>query len=230
MAEIPTAATIIIQAATRPPGGIFGIPIDLSAPGQNASAPQITTAGDGTVTAVWERSDGSNEIIQAATRPPGGIFGPPGDLSAPGRNAFSPQITTAPDGTSTVVWYRNNGSTEIVQAATRPPGGGFGAPVDLSAPGQSATAPRITTAADGTATVGWVRNNGSNYIIQAATRPPAGAFEPAVNLSEGGQDAFLPEVSAAARRIRRGGLATQQRQQLHHPVDIHGTAVVHARA
>jgi len=188
----------IIQAATRPPGGSFGTPVDLSAPGQNANSPQITTAPDGTATAVWHRSNGANNIIQAATRPPGGSFGTPVDLSAPGQSAFRAQITTAPDGTATAVWYRSNGANDIIQASTRPPGGSFGAPVDLSAGGQNAEAPQIAIAPDGTATVVWYRSNGANDVIQASTRPPGGSFGAPVDLSATGQNAVLPQIATAA--------------------------------
>ena len=188
---------LIIQAATRPPGGSFGTPVDLSEGGQNAFDPQITTAPDGTVTAVWSRSNGSNSIIQTATRPPGGSFGTPVDLSEVGQNAFNPQITTAPDGTATAVWQRSNGSNTIVQAATRPPGSSFGSPVDLSEVGQNAGNSQITTAPDGTATAVWSRFNGSNSIIQAATRPPGSSFGTPVDLSEVGQNAFNPQITTA---------------------------------
>ena len=187
----------IIQAATRPPGGSFGAPVDLSAAGQSAGDPQITTAPDGAATAVWSRSDGSDSIIQSATRPPGGSFGTPVDLSAAGQDALEPQITTAPDGTATAVWQRPNGGDDIIQAATRPPGGSFGTPVDLSAAGQDALEPQITTAPDGTATAVWYRSNGSNLIIQAATRPPGGSFGTPVDLSEVGQNAFNPQITTA---------------------------------
>ncbi len=187
----------IIQAATRPPGGSFAAPVDLSAPGQDAFVPQITTAPDGTAIAVWQRFNGSNTIIQAATRPPGGSFEAPEDLSATGQNAFSPEITTAPDGTTTAVWTRSNGSDGIIQAATRPPGGSFGPPVDLSATGENAAGSQIATAPDGTTTAVWSRYNGSNRIIQAATRPAGGSFAAPVDLSATGENAVSPEISTA---------------------------------
>ena len=190
-------SNLIIQAATRPPGGPFGEAVDLSEAGQSASFPQIGFAPDGTATAVWFRSNGSNNIIQAATRPPGGPFGEAVDLSATGQNASFPQIGFAPDGTATAVWTRSNGSSFIIQAKTRPPGGSFGEAVDLSEAGQSASFPQIGVAPDGTATVVWRRSNGTNNIIQAATRPPGGSFGEAVDLSDTGQNAFDPQIGVA---------------------------------
>jgi len=190
-------ATNIIQAATRPPGGSFGAAVNLSAAGQDAFDPQIAIAPDGTATAVWRRFNGTNEIIQAATRPPGGSFGAAVNLSAAGQNAFQPQIAFAPDGTATAIWRGSNGTNDIIQAATRPPGGSFGAAVNLSATGQDAFGPQIAIAPDGVATAVWYRSNGSNEIIQGATRPPGGSFGAAVDLSAAGQNAFQPQIAFA---------------------------------
>jgi hypothetical protein len=190
-------ANSIIQSATRPPGGEFNDPVDLSAPGQTAVGAQITIAPDGTTTAIWQRSNGSNFIIQAATRPPGGTFGTPADLSVSGQDALNAEVTTDPGGTTTAVWRRSNGTNSIIQAATRPPGGSFGIPVDLSAPGQNASGPRVMTVPDGTTTAVWERSDGSNNIIQAATRPPGGTFGAPVDLSAAGQDAFGPGIASS---------------------------------
>ncbi len=189
----------IVQAATRPPGGPFAAAVDLSAPGQSAQNPEIAAAPDGTVTAVWSRGPASEEVIQAATRPPGGSFGSPVDLSiaGPGQNARDPRIATAADGTTTAVWSRDNGSVNVIQATTRPPGGSFGPPVRLSTLGQNADVPQISTAPDGTETVVWIRSNGSNDIAQAATRPPGGSFGTPENLSAAGHDSFAPQVTTS---------------------------------
>ena len=187
----------IVQVATRPEGGSFGAPVDISVPGQNASSPQITTAADSVATVAWTRSDGSNFIIQAATRPPGGSFGIPVDLSAAGQDAFDPQIATARDGTIVSVWRRSDGANDIVQAAIRPPDGSFGTPVDLSSPGQSSLGPRVAVANDGSSTVVWYRSDGAKHVVQAATRPPGGSFGVPVNLSDAGEDASSPQIATA---------------------------------
>ena len=181
----------IIQAATRPPGGSFGTPVNLSG-GVNS---QVAVGPDGTATAVWERDDGSNTIIQAATRPPGGPFADPNQLSVAGRSAFSPQIAVGPDGTATAVWRRSDGTNQIIQAATRPPGGSFAEAVQLSVAGEDADDPQVAVGPDGTATAVWERYDGSNTIIQAATRPPGGSFGTPVDLSAIGENADLPRIA-----------------------------------
>ena len=147
-----------------------------------AAVPRIAVGPDGTTIVVWTRSDGTNDIVQASVaaarrlvrdagqplrrRP--GLEGAAGllrrrrhgdrrvdalgrherrsrrpasaqraDRSArpsicrsTGQNAsLGSPIAFAPDGTATAVWTRGG----VVQAATRPPGGAFAGPVDLSA-------------------------------------------------------------------------------------------------
>ncbi len=192
----------IIQARTRPAGsGTFGGAEDLSAAGQGAGQPQVAVAVDGATTVVWLRSNGSNSIVQASTRPAGSgkLFGGAESLSAAGQDAGDPQVAVAVDGATTVVWKRSNDAgTRIVQARTRPAGGAFGAVEDLTAAGQHANSPQVAVAVDGATTVVWTRANGFNDIVQARTRPAGSVtFAGAVNLSAAGQNAYDVQVAVA---------------------------------
>jgi hypothetical protein len=60
-------AHTIVQVASRPPGGAWTTAVDVSAAGQDAWAVRLGISSDGTATAAWERSNGSNTIIQAAS-------------------------------------------------------------------------------------------------------------------------------------------------------------------
>ncbi|MBU3675482.1 MAG: hypothetical protein FGM34_10630, partial [Solirubrobacteraceae bacterium] len=194
----------IVQAATRPAGSsTFAAPQDLSSPGQNADHPQVSVAPDGAMTAVWSRYNGSNYIIQAATRPAGSAtFAAPQDLSSTGGAAVEPQVAVAPDGATTVTWARSNGTNAIIQAATRSAGSTtFAAPQDLSSAGQNAYHPQAAVAPDGSTTIVWERYNGASpnsTIVQAATRPAGSStFAAPQDLSSTGQNAEYPQVAVA---------------------------------
>ena len=180
----------VVQAGTRPPGGTFGAPINLSAPGGSAYSERVAVAADGTTTVVWQRLTDKHLIVQARTRPPHGTFGAPITLSAPGQGAYSPQVAVAADGTTIASWSANG----VVQARTRPPGGTFAPPVDLP-PGA-----QVAVGADGTTTAVWYRRNGAdtNFVVQASTRPPGGTFGPPVDLSAPGEGAVAPRVAVGA--------------------------------
>ncbi len=192
-------ANYIIQARTRPAGSAtFSTAVDLSAPSGNAYNPQVAVGPDGATTITWFRSNGTNWIIQAATRPAGSAtFSAAVDLSAPGEDASYPQVAVGPDGATTITWHRFNGANTIIQAATRPAGSAtFSAAVDLSAPSGNARNPQVAVGPDGATTITWYRFNGANTIIQARTRPAGSAtFGAAVDLSAPLQDASYPQVA-----------------------------------
>ena len=170
------------------------LPTDLSVAGRNATVPQIAIDAAGEAVAVWRGSDGTNTIIQAAARPPGGAFSPLPDLSLAGGDAFEPQIGITPGGEAIAVWTRFNGANFVIQAAVRPPGGSFSPLPDLAA-GQSVTRPQIAINAAGEAIAVWESFNGANTIIQAAVRPPGGIFSPLFALSAAGKSSFLPQIA-----------------------------------
>jgi hypothetical protein len=178
----------IVQASTRPPRGAFGSPVDLSAVGGSGVDPQVAVAQDGTATVVWQRQVGFVSIVQASTRPPGGAFGSPVDLSAAGGNARSAQLGIAKDGTTTVTWQLSGALDRIVQASTRPPGGAFGSPVDLSAAGELSDSSDVAVAPDGTTTVIWRNKDLTDTVVQASTRPPGGTFGSPIDVSAAGVD------------------------------------------
>jgi hypothetical protein len=163
----------VIEAAIRPAGGVWSRPLPLSDPVPEVGLPDIAAGGDGTTTIVWSRLD----AVQAVTRPPGGTFGRPVDLSAPRQLATAPQIAAGADGTTIVTWAGVYSINWWVQAATRPPGGAFSGPVDISPIIDSPLSPDVAIGATGDALVVWTGWDGRNRraLAEAAaydTSPP----------------------------------------------------------
>lgn len=190
---------MVAKVATRPPGGEFGTPVDISPPGFNAGQPDIAAAPDGSVTAVWVQAGVGGETIEASTRPPGSEFKAPVTVFPFSPNANAPQIAIGPDGTTTVVASIDTGADYLIKQASRPAGGSFSAPEAVSLVGGDASSPKIAFAPDGTGTVVWYRDDGSGARIQQATRPPAGGFGPPTTLSAPGAmpvgNAFDAEIA-----------------------------------
>ncbi len=185
----------IIQSATRPVGGSWSAAADLSAPGENASEPQVAVDPQGVAVAVWRRSDGTNYIVQSATRPAGGSWSPVTELSKAGEDAEHPQVAVDPQGDAVAVWSRSNGTNSIVQSATRPAGGGWSEATDLSASEQNAEYPQVAVDSQGDAVAIWLRYDGGHNIVQTATRPAGGSWSPVTELSKAGEDAEHPQVA-----------------------------------
>jgi hypothetical protein len=227
------------------------VPTNLSAAGQNASAPRIAVDQQGDAVAVWERSNGSNDVVQASVRPVGaGAWQPAVDLSAAGANTqyatvgsdargdavavwqsydgteytvwaairpvatgtwqtpvqlsalgvftMTPQVAVDPQGDAIVVWtyYDDIDHHFFVQADRRLAGGGWEAPVQLSAFGQHAQNPQVAFDAQGDAVVVWDRYDGSHRIVQASRLKAGGpVWEVPINLSAAGEDATGEQVA-----------------------------------
>jgi hypothetical protein len=190
--------TYIVQSAVRPAGGVWQAPVDLSVAGQYAEVPQLALDPQGNAVAVWTRRNGTNFIIQSASRPAGGVWQAPVDLSLAGGNASNPQVAVDPQGNAVAVWFRSNATNYIIQAAARPAGGVWQAPVDLSVAGQNAYDPQVALDSQGNAVAVWERSNGSNFIIQSAWHAAGSAvWSGAVDLSGAGQSASSPQVAFA---------------------------------
>jgi len=124
----------IVQASTRSAGsGAFSEAVNLSGPGQSAGSQQVAVGSNGVTAIVWQRSNGSEEIIQASTRSAGaGVFSGAVNLSASGQNAVDPQVAITANGTATVIWSRGGYHDEdgssgdaVIQTRTSGSGGSF---------------------------------------------------------------------------------------------------------
>ncbi len=185
----------VIQAASRPVAGSFSAPSSLTADGEDAFSPSVAMDSAGDAIAVWDRSNGTNDVIQSSTASPGGSFSSPVELSDASQSAFEPELAMDPAGDAVAVWTRSNGTNDVIQSSTASPGGSFSSPVELSEAGQNASNPELAINPGAVVAVVWQRSNGTNEIVQASTGSAAGSFSAPVELSAAGQDALFPGVA-----------------------------------
>jgi hypothetical protein len=193
-------AAMVLLVAAWPAGATptFLTPVELSAAGQDGFEPDVAVDSSGNVIAVWTRSDGTNTRIQYATRTATSAWSAPLSISDPGQNASDSNVAIDPSGNALVAWSRSDGTNIRIQAAFRPAGGSFAAPVTVSDPGFDATKPEVDFDASGKALLTWQRFDGTKLRVQATTRSAGagGTFANETTLSEGGQDAFEPRADA----------------------------------
>ena len=196
----------IIQGATLASGSTTWISTtDLSAVGKNASQPNVAVDASGNAVAIWQRSNGTNTIIQGAKLAFGSTtWTSTTDLSAVGQNASlqspgNPSLTVDPSGNAVAVWERSNGTNNIIQGATLASGSTtWTSTTDLSAVGEDASNPYVRVDGSGNAVAIWQRSNGTNTIIQGATLSFGSTTWAATNdLSAVGQTAGLSQLGRA---------------------------------
>ena len=159
-----------IQAVVRPPGGDWSEPpAQVSAMGQSAGDPALAIDSNGSAFAIWQGPGVSGQVLRAAVLPPGGNWSPPKEVSAEEEGFVSYEIEAHASAGAIATWTRKVSLTTYgVQAAVRPPGGGWLEPEDLSAEGENAGLPDLGFDEAGNAVAIWGRKVGANYVAQGA--------------------------------------------------------------
>lgn len=178
-------------------------PVDISEPSEAAGSPHVVLDSEGNATAVWDRWNGTDTVVESAYRPAGEGWEEPIDLSepelegevVPGANdAQSPQIVVDRNGNVTVLWERYAATKILLQSVDRPFGGSWTEPADIGEVNQGvAPEPWIAVDWEGRETAVW-KDAG---VIQAAFRPYLGEWEAPVPLSGG--ESFVPQAAMDAR-------------------------------
>ena len=189
---------IIIRASTKLFGGNWQAAVDLSLSSQSSTEPQIAVDAGGNATAIWQMYDGSNWTIQASTKLFGGSWQEAVNLSLLGTTAENPQIAVDPYGNATAIWQMYDGGNWTIQASTKLFGGSWQDAVALSETGYISKDPQIAVDMNGNATAVWYRYDGSNYIIQASTKPFGNTWQATVDLSQAADFVPTPQIAVGA--------------------------------
>jgi hypothetical protein len=188
----------VIQATTKIAGGTWGSPVDLSTPGEEASAPQLAMNPSGHAVAIWRQAG----IIKAASRTPQGSWAADG-LSAPGGDLGHMDVAIGPAGNAVAIWtaLQTSSSDYIIEAATRTPAGQWGPPAKLSEGGNNAWGPRLAIDQAGNVIGTWSRwNDDGDTIIQVTEKEPGEPWSEPEDLSAVGAQAHSAKVAASGAR------------------------------
>lgn len=194
-----TGGPEIVEAATRPAGGSWSSPVEVSDPGEDALGLQVVVNADGDAAAIWAGyGSGGESVVRVATRPAGGPWSDPAAISDAERYAVEPEIAIDGEGNLTAAWSESEGHWEygVVEAATRPAGGAWSEPVELSE--GSAISPRVAVDSEGDVTAVWnlLGPNRDDGTIQSKTRAAGGEWSAeAVDVSGAGGLAADPEIA-----------------------------------
>jgi hypothetical protein len=189
----------LLQAATRPPGGAWSAPTDLTPSDGTALDPHVAISAHGDAVAVWRRTTDGASVVQAAARPAGGAWSAPTDLTPTGGDSLDPQVAVSARGDAVVVWSRLTAGGSVVQAAILPAGGSWSEPSDLSSPAGSAYLPRMATGPDGDTVAVWNRFAAGRATVQVATRPAGGTWSSVADLTPADANSADPYVAVGSR-------------------------------
>jgi hypothetical protein len=186
----------VTQQAIRPPGGAFSSPQELSEPGETAAEPDVAMDSTGVTDAIWTAFDGTNQKIEASTRPAGGAFSAPAVLSSAGESASNPSVGMGAGGAGTAIWSATEEGIRSIEVSRQAPGGGFGEHTLLSREGRNAFFSDLAVNSAGGAVATWAGFLASGeYVVEASYAGPSGAFAPPKVISEGSPDFLHPRAA-----------------------------------
>jgi hypothetical protein len=204
------AAKYVVRASSRPAGGAWSDPVMLSDGGVFDRGQEVAIDAQGNATAIWtEILGGTGPVVRSASRPNGGDWSEPVDLSEGTVNS-SPRMAVDPQGTVTAVWLgtaphiSGTGVVTVVRSRTRSVNGDWSpTAVALSSDDgtSSAAAPQVAVDAQGNATAVWGQfSSADGYVVQTARRAAGGSWSEAADLGGGDspQVAVDPQGNATA--------------------------------
>jgi hypothetical protein len=205
----PTPA--VIQASFRGPGEDFGPVQSITDPavvsGRNS---QVAVDDSGAALLEWAQApNGTNQdVLQVATRAPGGLFGSGKPLSRANEDANSNHLVANRHGDAVVIWESTASGALRLETARRPAGGAFGPIQDLTAADNNSQLPSVAVDDSGNALAVWRKLVNAKKVIIGASAEAGGAFGPEVALSRTDLDTDNPSVAVSPRG---DGLAVWER-------------------
>lgn len=160
--------------------------------GDRINGTRFAATGDETLLAVYNKSG-----LFINERPPGGPFGPGQRVSVSNSSAGDPQVAVGRDGRVALAWTEFvEGGGRAAFASVRPAGGEFGAPVQVSAPGENPVDVDVVVTSEGVVRIAYLaaRPEFSTGPLRLVT-----LGGPTETLTAPGTDAIDVELAADGR-------------------------------
>lgn len=181
----------------------------ISEAGRTATYQDVAISSDGTkATAVWSRSNGSQNVIQSASAVidnTGATWSTPTNLSDATQSAYECQVALSSDGTrATVVWSRTNGANWLIQSSSATildSAASWGSVSNLSLTGGDAFTPQIALSANGATAISvWYRQSAEQLVqsSSAAITNSSASWGAVSDLSATGGSAWDPQIAVSS--------------------------------
>jgi hypothetical protein len=155
--EEPPPTGTVLKSRTREATGTWSAVQDLSEADGSNQRQRLVVDTAGTTTAVWTKALGPSIRLVYATRPAGGAWSAPADVTPPGAGFADPDLAIDSGDRMIVVFVAFGSGGDDIAARTRAPGGAwsdFGGVSEIP-DGGSARNPKVAMDAAGQAVAAW---------------------------------------------------------------------------
>lgn len=182
-----------ILYATKAPGGKWSAPINISNSSGSSYWPSMAVGADGSVHVAWHDDTSDNWEILSASRGPDGLWSPATDISGSEGTSFIPKLFVESDGLIDAVWQDNTSRNWDIFSASRPPGGPWSAPLNISRSDGDSAPFAAAQSADSSLRVVWRESAPSGPRLLSASKSPGGPWSAPEDVSGpvGGSGPFL---------------------------------------
>lgn len=179
----------VIQVSTRPAGGNWSAPLDLSRSDQGAARPDLSMNERGEAAITWQADSSAWNVVQVAQRSVLGAWNPPeeivGRFGPANSNAPEPQVAIDPEGDIALAWQNFEVSEGVVDAAVKQAGSPWSPPTQMASPtGYGAREPQVAMGPHGEATVAWISVTFGARTVESSIKLANGAWTPPVQHSK----------------------------------------------
>ncbi len=190
-----TAATsgLLLALLVAPLGAVahaaptWGTGTDISDVTRTTTAPSVATNGKGDSVAAWMAFLGDRYAIESATRPAGGTWSSPVEISAEGRFADVPEVVVAPDGSATAVWRANDDNVSPLQIEYADmSAGGTWSSAQVMPNSDTAGDPQLAVDDEGNTLITWTHVDGVEAPLLARYRPAGGSWSEEMTVADTG--------------------------------------------
>ncbi len=148
----------------------------------DASDATIRQTPDGQAFAIWHQRDGEERGVWTAFAPPGGSWGPPRRLQAPGTHASSPRLAVNARGQALATWRQSEDAHEGVWSSLHEPGRGWSAPRPVIQNAEAVGHADVGIDAAGNGIATWRQTQGTEDHVFGAVLDPTGGWGAPVRL------------------------------------------------
>jgi len=172
-----------ILYVSKPVDGPWSLPTPVWSSGGRSWFAALAVGGEGYLHLVWEERTPDNWEVLYTSRPPGGSWASPENVSGTAGMSRRPALAVAGDGFPHVVWQDEAGGNLRLRYAARGQDGSWSSPVVVSDDVLASTRSAVVAATDGSLYATWVGNGSGGGDILFAAKPAGGSWTPAVNIS-----------------------------------------------
>lgn len=179
----------------KPKGGNWSTPYNVSNNPEDSTAPSVAVDGQGIVHVAWQQDVSGTPDIFYSSRAVDGTWATPVNVSNNSGESDNPSLAVDAQRNVHLVWFDKTPGNEDIFYATKPNGGTWSTPVNISNNTGDSEYPVLAADSQGTVNVAWQDNTPGNWEIFYSSKPAGGSWSTPFNISRNSSSSGFPTIA-----------------------------------